>query len=143
MRTWKPRRPVVLVVDDDPDLLQVLGMCLAAEGCDVREAPSGAEALTMLDRVDVLIVDQRMPHMFGTELVEKAQAAGFSGRVLVISGSQDVQTEVEAARIDGFLTKPIGPQRLIHEVERLFYMNVPRRRSAGRAIHGSEIPLKA
>lgn len=142
MRTWKPRRPVVLIVDDDPDILHVLGLILAAEGCDVREALSGAEALAALDRVDVLIVDQRMPQMFGTELVAAAQAQGFMGRVLLISGSDDVRTQAGSARIDSFLAKPIGPQRLMREIERLFYLNIHTRRT-NREQRSSEIPLKA
>jgi len=142
MRTWKPRRPVVLIVDDDPDILHVLGLILAAEGCDVREALSGAEALAALDRVDVLIVDQRMPQMFGTELVAGAQAQGFDGRVLLISGSDDVRSEAGPARIDSFLAKPIGPQRLMREIERLFYLNIHTRRT-NREQRSSEIPLKA
>jgi DNA-binding NtrC family response regulator len=142
MRTWKPRRPVVLIVDDDPDILHVLGLILAAEGCDVREALSGAEALAALDRVDVLIVDQRMPQMFGTELVVAAQAQGFMGRVLLISGSDDVRTQAGSARIDSFLAKPIGPQRLMREIERLFYLNIHTRRT-NREQRSSEIPLKA
>ncbi|HRI64632.1 MAG TPA: response regulator [Polyangium sp.] len=125
MRTWKPRQPVVLVVDDDPDILQLLGMCLAAEGCDVREALTEREALQRLDRVDVLIVDQRMPHTSGTDLVVKARAQGFGGRVLIISGSRDALVDARRTLADGFLAKPIGPRELSKEVERLFYLNVP------------------
>lgn len=142
MRTWKPRRPVVLLVDDDPDILHVLGLILAAEGCDVREALSGTDALAALDHVDVLIVDQRMPQLLGTEFVAAAQAQGFAGRVLLISGSDDVRSEVGRARIDSFLAKPIGPHKLMLEVERLFYLNIHTRRT-NRETRASEIPLKA
>ena len=125
MRTWRPRQPVVLVVDDDPDILHVLGMCLAAEACSVREASSGPEALSKLDHVDVLVVDQRMPHMCGTDLIRKAKAQGYAGRVLVISSHRDAFAEADRNLMDGFLAKPIGPRELIKEVERLFYLNVP------------------
>lgn len=143
MRTWKPRQPIVMVVDDDPDILQLLGMCLASEGCDVREALTEHDALSRLERVDVLIVDQRMPHTCGTELVAKARAQGFAGRVLIISGSRDALAEARRTQTDGFLAKPIGPRELLREVERLFYLNVPMVRCADRASGPSAIPSKA
>lgn len=143
MRTWKPRQPVVLVVDDDPDILRVLGMCLSAEGCAVREALSGTDALAMLDRVDVVVVDQRMPAMNGTEFVAAARAQGYAGRVLIISSSRSARTDASVANADSFLAKPIGPRELISEVERLFYLNVPMNRMADRASRPSSVSTKA
>lgn len=143
MRTWRPRQPVVLVVDDDPDLLRVFGMCLRSEGCEVREASSGTEALASLDQVDVLIVDQRMPNMCGTEVIASARARGYVGRVLVISSSRDARAAAERASSDGFLAKPIGPRELLAEVERLFFMNVPPPRFMGRSERTSVVPSKA
>lgn len=143
MRTWKPRRPVVLLVDDDPDILRVLGMCLSSEGCDVRESHSGADAVFKLDGVDVLVVDQRMPNMSGTDLVASARAKGYVGRVLVISSSRNARSEADLARVDGFLAKPIGPRELTAEVERLFYLNVPVVRSNDRPSRTSVVPSKA
>lgn len=143
MRTWKPRRPVVLVVDDDPDILRVLCMCLSSEGCDVREASSGSVALTMLTRVDVMVVDQRMPNVCSMDLVANARAQGFSGRVLVISGHRNLWAEMSLSLIDGFLAKPIGSRELLKEVERLFYMNVPMCRPIDRLSRTSVAPTKA
>lgn len=143
MRTWKPRRPVVLLVDDDPDILRLLGMCLSSEGCDVREAHSGADAVFKLDGVDVLIVDQRMPNMCGTDIIALARAKGYVGRVLLISSSRGARADADVARADGFLAKPIGPRELIVEVERLFYLNVPNLRSTDRSSRPSVIPSKA
>lgn len=143
MRTWRPRQPVVLVVDDDPDLLRVFGMCLRSEGCEVREASSGTEALTTLDRVDVLVVDQRLPNVCGTDIIASARARGYTGRVLVISSSRDARTAAELAAGDGFLAKPIGPRELLAEVERLFYLDVPPPRSVRRVERTSVVPTKA
>jgi two-component system KDP operon response regulator KdpE len=134
---------VVLLVDDDPDILRVLGMCLSAENCDVREAPSGADALCTLDGVDVLVVDQRMPNMCGTDVIASARAKGYAGRALVISSSRSARSEADVARADGFLAKPIGPRELIAEVERLFYLNVPACRSSERSPRTSVVPSKA
>ena len=143
MRTWKPRRPVVLIVDDDPDILRVLGLCLSAEGCDVREALSGADALRMLDGVDVIVVDQRMPTMCGTEFVAAARAQGYVGRALSISSSRSARTDAGVVNADSFLAKPIGARELLTEVERLFYLTVPPHCLARRASSVSVVPSKA
>lgn len=143
MRMWRPRRPVVLLVDDDADILRVLGMCLASDGCDVREAHSGLEALARLDHVDVLVVDQRMPDMCGTDVVTAARSKGYTGRVLVISSSNSTRNAAKVIMADGFLAKPIGPRELLAEVERLFYMDVLPCRPTDRASRPSAIPTKA
>ncbi|MDI1427894.1 MULTISPECIES: response regulator [Polyangium] len=122
MRTWRPRPPVVLVVDDDPDILRLLGMCLEAEGCEVRETMSPGAALERLDRVDVVVVDQRMPEMNGTDFIEAARSRGYDCRFLVISGKRGARAEAAQAGAEGFLAKPIGMRDLIGEVERLFYL---------------------
>jgi len=127
VRTWRPRPPAVLVVDDDPDILKVLGMCLEGEGCLVREAPSAELALNLLDNIDVVIVDQRMPTMTGTELIAAARTAGHTCRFLVISGKRGARQEATRAGADSFLAKPIGMRELLTEVERLFYLQAQAR----------------
>lgn len=125
VRTWRSRPPVVLVVDDDPDILKLLGMVLAAEGCEVREALAPAEALGKLERVDVVVVDQRMPTMSGTEFIAEARGRGYTCRFLVISGQRKARDEAAQAGADAFLAKPLGARELMVEVERLFYLVHP------------------
>lgn len=96
-------------------------MCLEAEGCQVREASSPSNALVQLDHVDVVVVDQRMPEMSGTEFIEAARAHGYDCRFLVISGKRGARVEAAQAGAEGFLAKPLGMRELIGEVERLFY----------------------
>jgi two-component system, NtrC family, response regulator GlrR len=110
-----------MIVDDDPDILKLLGMCLEAEGCLVREAASAEIALGMLEHLDVVVVDQRMPTMTGTELIAEARSRGHTCRFLVISGKRGARQEASLAGAEGFLAKPIGMRELITEVERLFY----------------------
>lgn len=97
-------------------------MCLEAEGCEVRETMSPAAALERLDRVDVVVVDQRMPEMSGTDFIEAARSHGYDCRFLVISGKRGARAEAAQAGAEGFLAKPIGMRDLIGEVERLFYL---------------------
>lgn len=123
MRVWRPRAPVVLVVDDDPDILKVMGLVLESEGCVVRQASDPHEALGLLDGVDVVIVDQRLPSMTGTELIQAARdRRGCPARFLVISGHRASANEARSAASEGYLPKPLEVRTLIAEVERLFHL---------------------
>jgi CheY-like chemotaxis protein len=63
----------LLIVDDDPDLLHVVGDLLRMEGYHVVTAPSGAEALAVVERLapDLIITDMMMPNMDGVELLRQ------------------------------------------------------------------------
>ncbi len=109
-----------MVLDDDADILNVLAMVLTSEGCVARESLSPEEALMQLDGVDVVVVDQAMPEMTGTEFIAAARGAGARARVLVISAEGRSEQLARAAGAEGFLAKPLDVRRMMGEVERLF-----------------------
>jgi CheY-like chemotaxis protein len=79
----------VLVVDDDPLILDWTAGLLGDLGCDVVTAPNAIEALVKLKtdkRIDVLITDINMPGMSGFQLVEKAQQRHEGLQVILLSG---------------------------------------------------------
>ena len=81
--------PKILVVDDDPEVREIVAETLVEFGYGVVQAGSGEEALPMLDRrpdIGLVITDVRMPGMSGLELVELAQARSPTLKVIVISG---------------------------------------------------------
>lgn len=119
MRSWRPRAPVVLVLDDDPDILNVLGLVLESEGCVVRSALEPEQAAAQLDGVDVVLVDQRLRRGTGTEFIAAARVANPRARFLVISADQAAAAEAQRAA-DGYLSKPIEVRALLGEIERLF-----------------------
>src|SRR5581483_12224287 len=72
-----PHRPTLLVVDDEQNVLEVLTR-MFDKSCDVITAHGATEALATLRtrRVDLMITDQRMPEMTGTELIAQARQEG-------------------------------------------------------------------
>jgi len=81
----------VLVVDDDPDVLDVLSDMLEDLGCDVICAHDGIGALDLLrrnDKISILITDINMPFMDGHELAERATRLRPSLKVLQLSGRE-------------------------------------------------------
>jgi CheY-like chemotaxis protein len=87
--------PMILVVDDDPDLRQALHLALGDAGYGVLEAANGVEALAVLrDHVEpmVIVLDNKMPHLDGSYLVELLAAdpsLGAQHRLVLISGDVD------------------------------------------------------
>ena len=81
----------VLVVDDDPDVLEVVAAMLEDLGSDVVTAESGLAALDLLERnqrIAILITDINMPVMDGHELAERAKRISPDLKVLQLSGRE-------------------------------------------------------
>jgi two-component system, cell cycle response regulator CpdR len=79
----------VLIVDDEPLLLEVTAWMLEDLGCDVVTADCGAGALTQLkadERIEILITDIQMPGMNGYELAEQARRQRPELQIIVCSG---------------------------------------------------------
>lgn len=115
-------RPVVLAVDDDPEVLNAVGRDLRAHlGRDYRvvKAGSGAEALQVIRElkqrgvpVALFVVDERMPDMRGTEFLMRALEMVPDARRVLLTAYADTASAITAIndiRLDHYLTKPWEP----------------------------------
>jgi CheY-like chemotaxis protein len=112
----------VLVVDDDPLILEVLQTVLDLEEFRVTTATDGASALERLAeaRPDVVVCDVMMPGMDGLEVCRRIKADPATAAVPVVlltarDRSED-RAEGEAAGCDAYLTKPFSPLHLIEVI---------------------------
>lgn len=101
----------VLLVDDEENILASLRRLLRKDGYRIFTANSGAEGLEILrnESVDVIISDQRMPNMTGTEFLSKARELSPNSVRLVLSGYTELGSVTEAINqgaVYKFLTKP-------------------------------------
>ncbi|WP_199221463.1 response regulator [Desulfonatronum sp. SC1] len=139
-----PSKPVVLIVDDQPSNLQVLGNLLR-EKYQVLIAPNGAEALTIATgkiRPDVILLDIIIPEMDGYEVCRRLQADPRTADIPVIFVTGEDSDEDERKGFDlgaaDFIVKPIQP----HIVEARVRGQV-RRRLAEKALRESESQFKS
>ncbi|HWT28574.1 MAG TPA: sigma 54-interacting transcriptional regulator, partial [Methylophilaceae bacterium] len=111
----------ILTVDDDPDILKLLGMRLKAAGYQVVEAKSGEEALTQIavSRPVLVISDLRMPGMDGMALFEAIQQTDPALPVIMLTAHGSIPEAVEATQrgVFGFLTKPFDSKLILQQVE--------------------------
>ena len=121
MAPHRARERLVLVVDDDPDILQTLGLCLTTEGYRVLMAANGREALDLLqkERPSVILLDLMMPVMDGWEFWRAQQADPELAQVPVIALSALDQTAANQRQpldVAAFLKKPLDFDRLLQLV---------------------------
>jgi DNA-binding NtrC family response regulator len=112
-----PRRPRVICVDDEPNVLASLQLLLSRE-YEVHTAESGEgglELLTKIGFVPVVISDMRMPGMSGAEFLgQVAQRDSLSSRIL-LTGATDIEAAAQAINTGNlfrFLLKPCAPDQL-------------------------------
>ena len=116
------RRPAIVAVDDEPAVLAAVARDLRKRfGEDYRivRAPSGAEALDTLnelrrrgEQVALLIADQRMPGMEGTEYLTKARTIFPEAKRVLLTAYADTDAAIAAinkASLDYYLLKPWDP----------------------------------
>jgi len=106
----------IMIVDDEPNMLKVLGSLLKREGYHVLEAVEGASALSSMEdnHIDVLVADLRMPGMDGMTLLEKAIAVRPNLPVIILTAHGTIDLAVEALKKGAFdfITKPFEWQEL-------------------------------
>ncbi|QOY96011.1 response regulator [Massilia sp. UMI-21] len=126
--------PAILLVDDDSFMLAVLADMLGDEPVRVLSATSGPEALALLERepVEVILCDQAMPGMSGTEVLALVAARHPRTLRLMLTGQQDL-ADIEAALRSGVAeahyTKPVSAAMLRERMRKALALQRGRRQS--------------
>jgi DNA-binding response OmpR family regulator len=116
-------RPVVLVADDDPDILQLVAFRLDRAGYEVIQATDGEEALRLVAerQPDLAVLDVMMPKVTGYDVTRQIRENLATSRIPVILLTARVQ-EADLARgfeagADDYIKKPFSPQELRSRVQ--------------------------
>lgn len=117
--------PLVLLVEDDPGVLQVLQIALTQQHYRVVTAIDGDEALrrASAERPDVVVCDVKLPRRSGLEVCDHLRHDPEDPQVpiLLLSASGDTEARLEglARGADDYLAKPFSPKELIARIQRL------------------------
>ncbi|MEV6772826.1 response regulator transcription factor [Nocardia sp. NPDC051030] len=107
----------VLVVDDEPMIVELLTVSLRYQGFEVVSASSGSEGLDRARafRPDALIVDVMMPGMDGFGLLRRLRADGIDAPVLFLTARDDVDDKVTGLTLgaDDYVTKPFSLEEVV------------------------------
>jgi len=127
-------QPKVLVIDDEPDLLELLELTLSRMGLDTTRAETVADAIRLLDRepFDLCLTDMRLPDGEGLRVVEHITEKGLDVPVAVITAYGSAENAVAALKAGAFdyLSKPVSLEDLRTLVKSA--LKLPQRVSAAK-----------
>jgi DNA-binding NtrC family response regulator len=120
--TVKAAAASIFVVDDDPDIREVIKDRLASLGYEVSTASSGKECLSFLEKRNpqLILLDIEMPEMSGLEVLREIRKREINVSVLMISAYGTIERAVEAIREGAydFVPKPFEPSHLAVIIQR-------------------------
>lgn len=146
----EPAQRKILIADDEPDILEIIGYNLKKEGYLVTTAKDGDDALTKARAAahDLIMLDIMMPRKTGVEVCEilRRQKAFENTMIVFLTALNDDSSHIKALETgaDDFISKPISPNVLLSKVNALFRRLRPEE-SADTVIRMGELtidPLK-
>ena len=119
----------ILVVDDEPSIVDAVATALRYEGFQVDEASTGREALSAVARFqpDLVVLDWMLPDVAGLEVGRRLRAQGLKTAILFLTAKDATENKVEALRAGGddYVTKPFSLAEVVARVQAIL------RRTAG------------
>lgn len=113
----------VLIVDDDPGIVDFISLGLRYEGCEVFCASNGLQALDIFHRTlpDLVILDWMLPDIQGTDLCRRMRCQS-NAFIIMLTAKDEVANRVEGLRsgADDYLIKPFHFDELLARMEALF-----------------------
>jgi len=124
-----PSRHRILVVDDEPSIVDAVATALRYEDYEVEEAVTGREALSAVARSepDLVVLDWMLPDIEGIEVGRRLRQQGYKTAILFLTAKDATENKVEALRAGGddYVTKPFSLAEIVARVQAIL------RRSAG------------
>jgi two-component system OmpR family response regulator len=143
--TGSDQIPQVLVVDDEPNIRELVQVALKFHGCAVSTAASGQDALRQAEalRPDLIVLDVVMPDLDGFEVCRRLRAGGNEVPVIFLTARDTSSDTVTGLALGGddYVTKPFSVEALVARV-RAVLRRVSRSAAGGEGESG-DAPLRA
>jgi len=111
----------ILVVDDEPSIVDAVATALRYEGFEVDEAAAGREALRAVAErePDLVVLDWMLPDLEGIEVGRRMRERGFKSAILFLTAKDTIENKVEALRAGGddYVTKPFSLAEIVARVQ--------------------------
>jgi two-component system cell cycle response regulator len=126
----------ILTVDDDKVIRLIVSTAFRAYTCKVLEAADGMEGLAVIDRErpDLILLDQDMPVMDGTEMLTRLKANPETRNIPVLmltaNSRRDTVGRILRLGVNDYLVKPFTPERMLERVTRLVELKAQEQRSS-------------
>jgi DNA-binding response OmpR family regulator len=119
-------KPTILCIEDEEEMIELITLILARHNYNVVGALGGQAGLDSVRELkpDLVLLDLMMPKMDGWELLQRVRADPELQQIPVIvvtarASEIDRVFGLQIARVQGYITKPFGPQELVQSVQRV------------------------
>ena len=119
------KKPCILVIDDDANLLKVIGVLLERANYTFQAATNGVEGLSLAESMkpDLVVLDVAMPFMKGTEVCQRLREQAHTSRmpIIMMSNLERIEDKLAGfeAGADDYVTKPVNPKELLARINAL------------------------
>jgi DNA-binding response OmpR family regulator len=122
MSAGEGRKPIIAIVDDEPDLQKLYKLAIASKGYRISYVASdGTDALekqrAVPDKPDIIIMDHRMPTKNGVETTKEILAQYPHTKIIFVSADEAVEKDAMEAGASRFLKKPISLRDLLKNID--------------------------
>lgn len=125
----RPLEARLLVVDDEPNIRDLLASSLRFAGFDVISASNGNDALKLAseERPDLIVLDVMMPDMDGFTVTRRLRMAGISIPVLFLTARDDMRDKLQGLTVGGddYVTKPFGLEEVVARIRAILRRTMP------------------
>src|SRR5512144_284002 len=136
---------LVLLVDDEPSILQLARMYLEREGFTVEQVSDGAAALSYADRrqPDLMVLDVMLPKVDGFEVCKRLRASGRQFPILMLTARDEDIDKILGLELgaDDYLTKPFNPRELVARVKAILRRSVQSARHEGGLVRLADLEI--
>jgi two-component system, OmpR family, response regulator len=111
----------VLIVDDEPNIRDLLATSLRFAGYEIQTAANGAQAVAAVteSEPDIILLDVMLPDMNGFSVTKKLRASGIQSPILFLTARDDVEDKITGLTVGGddYLTKPFSLDEVVARIQ--------------------------
>ena len=112
--------PRILIVDDEPNIRELLSTSLRFAGFGVRSVGNGAQTISAVleEELDLIILDVMLPDMNGFSVTKRLRSAGYTAPIIFLTAKDDTEDKVEGLNVGGddYVTKPFSLDEIIARI---------------------------
>lgn len=116
-----PKGPRILIVDDEPNIRELLSTSLRFAGFGVRSVANGAQTISAVleEEPDLIILDVMLPDMNGFSVTKRLRSAGYTAPIVFLTAKDDTEDKVTGLTVGGddYVTKPFSLDEIIARIK--------------------------
>ncbi|MBM3180343.1 MAG: response regulator transcription factor [Chloroflexi bacterium] len=136
---------LILLVDDEPSIIQLSRMYFERDGFRVQEISDGESALAAVAQYhpDLIVLDVMLPKLGGFEVCKKLRASGDQTPIIMLTARDEDIDKILGLELgaDDYLTKPFNPRELIARVKAILRRGENKMQAHGKAVHRGDLTL--